>query len=84
PTGILKQEDGAGTPVRILVEFLCFVKKPSKNQNDAVIDSEENSASVATDALNAQLAPLFRLTAVAEGDAKRSHVVVQTTFRLEK
>ncbi|HEY6530496.1 MAG TPA: pilus assembly PilX N-terminal domain-containing protein [Cellvibrionaceae bacterium] len=81
-TGILAKQDDKESPVKILVEFLCFVEKPNISNNSARASSEENSASNSIEALNAQLAPLFRLTAVAEGDAKRSHIVVQTTFRL--
>lgn len=82
-TGILGGETPANdTPVNVLVEFLCFVEKPTKNGNRARARSEENSASNSIEALNSQLVPLFRLTAVAEGDAKRSRVVVQTTYRL--
>jgi type IV pilus assembly protein PilX len=69
-------------PVNILVEFLCFVERPTNTAESARFSSEENSATNSIEALNNQLTPLFRLTAVANGDANRSHVVVQTTFRL--
>ncbi|RYZ98984.1 MAG: hypothetical protein EOO68_13055 [Moraxellaceae bacterium] len=68
--------------VQVLVEFMCFVEKTSQLGNGARTSNEENSTSNAIEALNTQLAPMFRLTAVAEGDALRSHVVAQSTFRL--
>lgn len=82
-TGILGSDKPENEPpVNVLVEFLCFVERPTKSGTRARARSEENSASNSIDALNSQLVPLFRLTAVAEGDAKRSRVVVQTTYRL--
>lgn len=68
--------------VQVLVEFMCFVEKSNSLGNGARIGNEENSTSNSIEALNTQLAPMYRLTAVAEGDALRSHVVAQSTFRL--
>jgi type IV pilus assembly protein PilX len=68
--------------VRVLVEFMCFVEKTSASGNGVRMGSEENSTSNSIEALNTQLAPMYRLTAVAEGDALRSHVVAQSIFRL--
>jgi type IV pilus assembly protein PilX len=73
------------TPVKILAEFLCFVEKPSNLGGTRIrSDAEENSSYISLDFTNSQLVPLFRLTAIADGDAKRSHVVVQTTVRLDQ
>lgn len=80
-TGILTPVNG-NERINVLVEFLCFVEKPNGSSNKARVRSEENSSSNTIDALNANLVPLFRLTAVAEGDAQRSRVVMQTTYRL--
>lgn len=83
-TGILSKDKDGNESINLLVEFLCFVEKPGGAGNKARIRSEENSASNSIEALNSQLVPLFRITAVAEGDAKRSRVVAQTTFRLKE
>lgn len=73
------------TPVRILTEFLCFVEKPDLSRGVRARQSaEENSSYISLDATNSQLVPLYRLTAVADGDARRSHVVVQTILRLDE
>jgi type IV pilus assembly protein PilX len=68
--------------VQVLVEFMCFVEKTSALGNGSRISSEENSTTNVIEALNTQLAPMYRLTAVADGNALRSHVVAQSTFRL--
>ncbi|HRH76398.1 MAG TPA: PilX N-terminal domain-containing pilus assembly protein [Cellvibrionaceae bacterium] len=73
------------TPVKILTEFLCFVEKPDLSRGVRARQSaEENSSYISLDATNSQLVPLYRLTAVADGDARRSHVVVQTILRLDE
>ncbi len=73
------------TPVKILTEFLCFVEKPDQSRGVRARQSaEENSSYLSIDATNSQLVPLYRLTAVADGDALRSHVVVQTILRLDE
>jgi len=72
-------------PVKILTEFLCFVEKPDLTRGvRARRSAEENSSYISLDYSNSQLVPLYRLTAVADGDAKRSHVVVQTILRLDE
>lgn len=78
PSPLLKNNKA----VQVLVEFMCFVDKTSSNGNGSRISFEENSTSNAIEALNNQLAPMYRVTAIAEGDALRSRVVAQTTFRL--
>ncbi len=73
------------TPVKILTEFLCFVQKPAnKGSPRARPSAEENSSYLSLDMTNSELVPLFRFTAVADGDAKRAHVVLQTTLRLDQ
>lgn len=73
------------TPVRILTEFLCFVEKPDLSRGvKSRLSAEENSSYISLDFSNNQLVPLYRLTAVADGDALRSHVVVQTILRLDE
>lgn len=80
---VIQQPVGVPAPpaVRVLIEFQCFVARPSSSGNKARVSSEENSASNSIDALNTQLDPLYRITAVAAGPANRSNVVLQTTFR---
>jgi|GEM_PF-911478 len=68
--------------VAVLIEFLCFVDKTTDQGNGARISIEENGNTNTIEALNTQLAPLYRITAIAEGDALRTHVVAQSIYRL--
>ncbi|HMW71768.1 MAG TPA: PilX N-terminal domain-containing pilus assembly protein [Cellvibrionaceae bacterium] len=73
------------TPVKMLTEFLCFVEKPDQARGVRIRpDAEENSSYISLDYTNSRLVPLYRITAVADGDAQRSHVVVQTILRLDE
>ncbi len=77
--------DIQNTPVKVITEFLCFVEKPDLFRGVRARQSaEENSSYISLDVTNSQLVPLYRLTAVADGDAQRSHVVVQTILRLDE
>lgn len=65
--------------VKVLQEFMCFVEKYNAG---VAVSSEENSERQSIDALNDNLVPLFRVTAVAQGSANRSTVVLQSTIKV--
>ena len=68
---------GLNTPVKYIVEFLCFANV-----------GLELGAGFSTQGASAQASendkPLYRITAMANGNANRATVVLQTTYRIVK
>lgn len=64
-------EDATADPVKYIIEFMCFVPR-----GDRVISSGSQDGE--TDV------PLYRLTVQAKGEAARSTVMLQSTFRAAK
>lgn len=64
-------EDATVDPVKYIVEFMCFV--PRTEQIISSPDREGDSD-----------VPLFRVTVQAQGEAQRSQVMLQSTFRVAK
>lgn len=60
--------NGIEQPVKYIIEFLCFNK----------IGSEINGGG----STNQNLAPLYRITALATGNTGRSEVMLQSTYRV--
>lgn len=68
---------GLNTPVKYIIEFLCFSDIGAElgagySTQGATADRSENE----------NYAPLYRITAMATGNAKRSTVILQSTFRV--
>ncbi len=62
--------DGIKTRVKYIVEFLCFVPR----DNFTPFSNKENE--------NNSGAPLFRITALAEGNGGRASVALQSTYKV--
>ena len=60
--------DSITTPVKYIVEFLCFVAKDA----DTVFDETEQDNG----------APLYRITALAQGNGNRASVALQSTYKV--
>lgn len=68
---------GLRDPVKYIVEFLCFINAGHQlgtgfSTQGASIDNSENE----------NYKPLYRITAMANGNANRSTVVLQSTYRV--
>lgn len=69
--------NGLNEPVKYIIEFLCFSDIGAElgagfSTQGATADRSENENYV----------PLYRITAMATGNAKRSTVILQSTFRV--
>jgi len=62
--------DSLKTDVKYIVEFLCYVPR----DQDSTFSHEPG--------LNNNGAPLFRVTAMAEGNGRRAAVVLQSTYKV--
>ncbi len=71
--------DGLKTPVKYIIEFLCFTNVGLElgtgfSTQGASVQASENE----------NYKPLYRITAMASGNANRATVVLQTTYRIVK
>lgn len=71
--------EGLKTPVKYIIEFLCFTNigpelKSGFSTQGATVSSSENE----------NYKPLYRITAMASGNASRATVVLQSTYRIAK
>lgn len=70
---------GLNTPVKYIVEFLCFANVGL--ELGAGFSTQGASAQASE---NENYKPLYRITAMANGNANRATVVLQTTYRIVK
>jgi type IV pilus assembly protein PilX len=68
---------GLNTPVKYIVEFLCFT---NVGRELGVGFSTQGASTKGSE--NENYKPLYRITAMANGNANRAVVVLQTTYRL--
>lgn len=68
---------GLNEPVKYIVEFLCFT-----NVGRELGVGFSTQGASAKDSENENYKPLYRITAMASGNANRATVVLQTTYRL--
>ena len=69
--------EGANTPVKYIVEFLCFV-----NTGADLGVGYHTQPSQPGHSEDENFKPLYRITAMAKGNADRATVVLQSTYRL--
>ena len=63
--------DNLKSDVKYIVEFLCYVDRDDYTRFDALDNTTWNNG-----------APLFRITALAEGNGKRASVALQSTYKV--
>jgi type IV pilus assembly protein PilX len=63
--------DQLDTDVKYIIEFLCYVQRDASTTFSAATAAEKNNG-----------APLFRITAFAQGDALRGRVMLQSTYKV--
>lgn len=68
---------GLKTPVKYIVEFLCFINVGSELN---VGFSTQGASSEVSE--NENYKPLYRITATANGNANRATVILQSTYRI--
>ncbi|WP_394201404.1 pilus assembly PilX family protein [Marinagarivorans algicola] len=71
--------DGLKNPVKYIIEFLCFTNVGLElgagfSTQGASVQASENE----------NYKPLYRITAMASGNANRATVILQTTYRIVK
>lgn len=71
--------DGLNTPVKYIIEFLCFT-----NVGAELGAGFSTQGATATTSENENYKPLYRITAMASGNASRATVVLQSTYRIVK
>ena len=69
--------EGLATPVKYIIEFLCFTNV-GLEQGTGFSTQGANAGTTE----NENYEPLYRITAVANGNANRATVVLQTTYRV--
>jgi type IV pilus assembly protein PilX len=62
--------DSLKSDVKYIVEFLCFVPRDKDTPFSSVVGENNNGA------------PLFRITALAEGNGDRASVALQSTYKV--
>lgn len=71
--------EGLASPVKYIIEFLCFAN--ISVEVGAGISAQEATV---TSSENENYKPIYRITAMASGNASRATVVLQTTYRIAK
>ncbi len=69
--------DGLNQPVKYIVEFMCYAKLNS--EYDFGLNTETDNENYSE---NEMYMPLFRITTLAEGNAKRATVILQSTYKI--
>lgn len=65
------QIDNLKSDVKYIIEFLCYVDRDKDTIFDPIDENTWNNG-----------APLFRITALAEGNGKRASVALQSTYKV--
>ena len=71
--------EGLKTPVKYIIEFLCFT-----NVGAEMGTGFSTQGATASRSENENYKPLYRITAMASGNASRATVVLQSTYRIAK